>query len=192
MTEEIKEMSGSRKGKGKGGMIRNLIPLLLAASVLFLITACSTPSADKSGQSGGSDGSTAMENHEDDYAIEWKDDRLESKVRSFTKIKDRDIMYSDVCEITELDLGECGIGEISGLENFTNLEWLNLNGNTISDISALESLTKLTSLSIGDNQISDISALGNLTNLIQLDIDGNPVTDFSPIEGLELEEPSDY
>lgn len=179
MTEEKKEMLGSRKGKDKGGRIRKLIPLLLAASVLFLITACSTPSGDKGGQSAGSDAGTTEENHEGDYAIEWKDEKLESKVRRITKIKDRDIMYSDVCEITELDLGECGIGEISGLENFTNLEWLNLSGNTISDISALESLTKLTSLSIGGNQISDISVLGSLTSLTDLDIYNNQISDIS-------------
>ena len=73
----------------------------------------------------------------------------------------------------KLDLSEKGlsnISDISALANLTNLQTLNLSGNSISDIGALANLTNLTELNLSGNKIiSDISALGGLTNLTELD-----------------------
>ena len=72
----------------------------------------------------------------------------------------------------KLDLSEKGlsnISDISALANLTNLQTLNLSGNSISDIGALASLTNLQTLYLSNNNISDISALGGLTNLTELD-----------------------
>ena len=126
-----------------------------------------------------------------DYAIDWKDAALEAKMREITGISSGDIMYSDVKDITMLDLAnwhvetdDVKIKDISALSSLTNLEMMFLNNNSISDISALGSLTNLTYLSMRDNQISDISALSGLTNLEELYLSDNQISNISVLDSL--------
>ncbi|MEG4344059.1 leucine-rich repeat domain-containing protein [Microcoleus sp. A003_D6] len=81
--------------------------------------------------------------------------------------------------MTELDLCENRITDISFLGSLTNLTTLDLGDNKISDISVLGSLTNLTTLNLGNNRITDISFLGSLTNLTTLNLNGNRITDIS-------------
>jgi internalin A len=81
--------------------------------------------------------------------------------------------------LTELDLGNNQISDISFLGSLTNLTTLNLCRNQISDISFLGSLTNLTTLYLGGNRITDISFLGSLTNLTKLYLSHNQITDIS-------------
>jgi len=81
--------------------------------------------------------------------------------------------------MTELDLGNNRITDISSLGSLTNLTRLNLGFNQITDISFLGSLTNLTTLSLYNNQITDISFLGSLTNLTTLHLSYNQITDIS-------------
>ena len=88
----------------------------------------------------------------------------------------------------KLDLSEKGlsnISDISALANLTNLQTLNLSGNSISDIGALANLTNLTELNLSGNKIiSDISALRNLTNLQTLNLSSNNISDISALGNL--------
>ena len=88
----------------------------------------------------------------------------------------------------KLDLSEKGlsnISDISALANLTNLQTLNLSGNSISDIGALANLTNLTELNLSGNKIiSDISALGNLTNLQTLNLSNNNISDIGALASL--------
>jgi internalin A len=81
--------------------------------------------------------------------------------------------------LTTLYLGRNQITDISFLGSLTNLTTLNLCRNQITDFSSLGSLTNLTTLNLGYNQITDISFLGSLTNLTTLDLNNNRITDFS-------------
>ena len=127
-----------------------------------------------------------------DNAIEWNDAALEAKMREITGIYSGDIMYSDVKDITELDLSNPDgssydndkIKDISALSSLKNLKSLNLGGNQISDISDLRNLTNLTKLKLYENQISDISAIGNLTNLTELRMGSNQISNISAIGSL--------
>ena len=126
-----------------------------------------------------------------DYAIDWKDAALEAKMRKITGIRFRKIKYSDVKDLTELDLSNdydaddnAMIRDISALSNLTSLAGLDLKHNQISDFSPLSSLTNLKSLRLFDNQISDISSLSNLTNLTSLDLVDNQISDISPLSSL--------
>ena len=119
-----------------------------------------------------------------DFIIDWGDDNLEVAMREVTGIYDREIWYSDVIDLTELSIGEKGVGDISALTYLSNLTYLELPGNNVSDISPLARLTNLRVLYIGDNGISDISALHNLKNLDSLDIGYNEISDISPLEYL--------
>ena len=85
--------------------------------------------------------------------------------------------------MTELNLSEYGITDISSLGSLTNLTTLYLYYNEITDISSLGSLTNLTTLSLGYNQVTDISSLGSLTNLTTLHLI-NPITDISSLGSL--------
>ena len=88
----------------------------------------------------------------------------------------------------KLDLSEKGlsnISDISALANLTNLQTLNLSGNSISDIGALANLTNLTELNLSGNKIiSDISALRNLTNLQTLNLSNNNISDIGALANL--------
>ena len=77
------------------------------------------------------------------------------------------------------------IFDISGIEEFKNLEQLYLDNNNITDISPLKNLTKLYNLWLGKNNISDISALSNLHELVTLSLYGNHIIDIQPLLGLK-------
>ena len=133
----------------------------------------------------------ADEEQKGDYAIDWKDPALETKMRAITGITTGDIMYSDLQKYGYLDLtydqssgDDVQIQDISALSCMPNLKDLKLGNNSISDISALSSLTNLTALVLTDNNISDISALANLSKLENLDLGGNTISDISALANL--------
>ena len=88
--------------------------------------------------------------------------------------------------LKSLDLGaNQKISDIVVIANLTQLEWINLGGNSIEDITILATLTQLTFLRLDMNQIRDISPLANLTLLEELWINRNAITDISPLIGLK-------
>ena len=94
--------------------------------------------------------------------------------------------------ITELELDENEITDISPLRNYTNIEYLNLECNHISDLSPLKDLHPHT-LRASDQHIylgrEDLRGNPNQAVSMPLPIgqDGEPVTpfDIEPVEGLE-------
>lgn len=124
----------------------------------------------------------------EDYVMDWQDENLEAAMRQVIWwIRDRDIMLSDVWELTELDLHSQGITNISALSSLLNLETLDLSSNhQITDISALSSLLNLKTLDLSSNrQITDISALSSLITLKSLDLRTTQITDISALSGLQ-------
>ena len=87
-------------------------------------------------------------------------------------------------DVTELDLKNCGITDLSELVKLKNIQTLDLQGNHISDLSPLSGLTSLRKLILWDNDITSIYPLSSLTNLTYLDLDENNISDFSPLAGL--------
>jgi len=76
------------------------------------------------------------------------------------------------------------IKDLSGLENFTSLETLDLSNHAVADISPLAGLTKLTVLSLSGNPIADISPLAGLTKLKVLMLSGSKAQDYSALSNL--------
>lgn len=111
-----------------------------------------------------------------DDVVTFNDRNLEQAIRYEINKLTGDIYKSDVEKITELHPSG-DIKDISGIENLTNLQDLNLGLNRISDISALKGLSNLKQLSLWNNEISDISALKGLTNLEKLDLGYNQISD---------------
>ncbi len=116
----------------------------------------------------------------------------------------QDISFGGVTfksDITELDMSNMGLREISGIAGFENLTKLDLSGNEISDLSPLMNLPNLKWLDISYTAVSDLrplmgidsltflnasncsinstSALSMMNGLTQLYLDGNPIMDFS-------------
>ena len=94
------------------------------------------------------------------------------------------IPQASLAKLTELELDDEEITDLTGLEHATGLTDLDLSDNQISDITSLAQLTQLTDLDLSDNQISDISPLAQLTQLIRLDLSENQISDITSLAQL--------
>jgi len=122
----------------------------------------------------------------------------------------QDISFGGVtfsANVTDLDLSDMGIWDISALSNCQYITHLNLSGNNVSDLSPLMNLPYLQWLDISYNGVSDLrplmgisslsflnasgnavsstSALTMMTGLSTLYLDGNPIRDFSGLRKLK-------
>lgn len=86
--------------------------------------------------------------------------------------------------LSELDLSDRQLSDLTPLATLTQLTRLNLAKNQISDITPLQSLTKLTELNLESNQISDLKPLQPLENLKKLNLRFNRIVDYTPLQYL--------
>ena len=84
-------------------------------------------------------------------------------------------------DITDLDLSEMGIRDISALANCQLLTRLNLSGNEVSDLSPLMNLQYLQYLDISYNRVSDLRPLMGVDSLSFLNASGNEISSTSPL-----------
>lgn len=85
----------------------------------------------------------------------------------------------------EIELAECGLDSLDGVEYCKYISRLDLTGNELTDISELAGLKQLEELYLANNQIGYIDALFGLKNLRVLDLSGNQIDDISPLLNLE-------
>ena len=99
------------------------------------------------------------------------------------KAPDDPILASEMATLTELAAGAWAIriGDLTGLEEATNLSYLHISNTSTLDLSPLADLTNLTTLTLSKS-ISDLSSLADLTNLTALSI--SPTSDISPLASL--------
>lgn len=83
--------------------------------------------------------------------------------------------------LRQLDLSDCGLSTIAGLENAVNLTDLNLSGNSIRNLTPLASLFHLQELDLSHNAVTDLTNLSNLAYLNKLDVSYNSITSIAPI-----------
>ena len=102
------------------------------------------------------------------------------------------IAQEDLLSITRLRLDPRPINakqkevvDLTGLEYCTNLDTLNLAGNSVEDITPLSKLTKLRLLNLSSNEVEDISPLGYLEELRWLSLWGNEVSDIGHLAALK-------
>ena len=82
----------------------------------------------------------------------------------------RTIKIADISKVTKLDLNECAISDLTGLENFTSLVHLDLSGNNLtkdSNLNVLNSLSSLDYLDLSTNRLEDVSAITSLINKLK-------------------------
>ena len=118
--------------------------------------------------------------------VDIPDPNLRAAVRDALILPaDASITQADMNRLTELDVRDQGIANLTGLEFATNLTFLQLQANRIEDISPLANLTQLTELHLGGNRIEDIGPLANLTQLTVLRLNENfRIEDIRPLANL--------
>ena len=96
----------------------------------------------------------------------------------------------EILNVTKLDLTQKNITNISGIENFKNLNELILNRNYIKDFSNLNELEKLETLGINQNlnpQTLDLSRIKNLRKLLAGMLDLKEIKLNNQIKNLYLD-----
>ena len=88
-----------------------------------------------------------------------------------TRAADQKITDVELEKLTDLNLDNSNITNLTGIEAAKNLKNLSLNHNSISNLSPLAGLTSLKTLSLKENKITDISPLAGLTSLTSLNLE---------------------
>ncbi|WP_277934334.1 leucine-rich repeat domain-containing protein [Parablautia intestinalis] len=121
---------------------------------------------------------------------------IEYRTRELLEKPEGAITKSDVLAITEF--GFDGYEEIScekpflDLQWFCNLEKVNLYNCNVQSLEGVEALTALKTLWVSDNCITDITPVIRLTGLVDFHCVGNDIEDYAPVselvhlEGLEI------
>lgn len=162
-----------------------LVPLVLAALALTTVS-CSCESK----------------------TVTFADTKLEAVIREVIgKPAGTQIKASKLRQITVLEAAGRDISNLAGLEHCTNLTELNLNDNLITDVSPIAQLNALTHLSLDGNtgikeltplcnldsltslslartRTRDLSGVCNITSLKALDLSSNDISDLRPLSQL--------
>ncbi len=160
---------------------------------------------------------------EDTKTIEFNDKRLCEVV--YNQLRNQGLSYapyncssvpyyatmnvSEIPSVVRLSNTDGVITDLTGIENFTNLEFFATKG-AVTDFTPLQNMTNLTYLAVSEHQvsdltplsgliklyhlelsprysssvngqISDISPLANMTELTELYLQGHKITDLSPL-----------
>ena len=144
-------------------------------------------------------------NGNEDDCIKFADFNCEYGVRESMNLGDQKVACDDVEGVDSLYLSRKDITRIEGLENFINLEHLNLDWNrNLGDLTPIMGLKNLRTLSAEYTEVSnlnalreltllervtftgsllDISGLENADHLKYADLSSNNISDFSPLSG---------
>lgn len=135
----------------------------------------------------------------ENQVITFKDSVLKSKLLAVMKEQNiiandaKDITIADAEKLTRANLRNWSVDSLddsntihnlTGLEHFNNLVYLNFSNNKVSNLTPLENLTSLETLYFSGNNVSDLTPLENLF-LISLDFSGNQVSDLTPLGVLD-------
>ena len=88
-----------------------------------------------------------------------------------TRTANQKITDVELEKLTDLNLDNSNITDLTGIEAAKNLQNLSLNHNSISNLSPLSGLNSLKTLSLKENKITDISPLTGLTSLTSLNLE---------------------
>ena len=104
--------------------------------------------------------------------------------RALGKSNDARLTEGDLLLVRELDIGDAGVRDLSGIEKAVKLERLTASGNQLRSLAPLAALPALGWLDLSNNGLADVSDLSGLTGLRTLRLDGNALADLSPLANL--------
>jgi hypothetical protein len=96
--------------------------------------------------------------------------------------QDQPIPLSRARTATILDLNNAGINDVAGIEAFTNLRHLYLDGNKVREVPDLNGITQLRRLDLSGNQVYKLPALP--ASLQWLDFSDNQLWDVDDVAAL--------
>ncbi|RYZ64857.1 MAG: hypothetical protein EOP09_15265, partial [Proteobacteria bacterium] len=105
-------------------------------------------------------------------------------LKSLSEESDCEASSAALSAFDEFVLKYSKLSDLRPLGQFTNLKYLDLEGNDITDVSPLATLTNLRELTVSDNPLRDISPVTNLPALDMLIIWGTQIVDFSTVPDL--------
>ena len=170
--------------------MKRVLSVLLIALLLVLLAACAAQLAEPSEQTASPQNTDTSE---PEKVVVFTDPALEAMVRGVMGKPEGAITPAEAEAVTRLNVSfdwqqyaaeAVPIEDISGLENFKNLESLDLSLNAISDITPLAGLTSLKVLVLNGNPVADIAPLAALMNLKVLAMTGCAANDYSPLANL--------
>lgn len=115
----------------------------------------------------------------DKLNFELKETNDESKIIAPNLRESGFYICNESGQVTHLNLLGFELRDLSFLEDFKDLEVLNLNGNRISKIEEIAGLTKLRKLDLGNNRIIYIQPLSELFELEELYLGNNQIISSS-------------
>lgn len=111
----------------------------------------------------------------------FADPRLELAVRAAMP---QDVLAQPMSSLTRLDAANLGIRRLRGIEQLSELRWLDLSRNPLLGIAELGSNTKLIRLSLAHTAVSTLTGLAGLPDLEDLDLSGSNVVSVDAVAGL--------
>jgi len=125
-----------------------------------------------------------------DYAADdiatFVDANLDAAVRAELGITiSDDLTCGLVTGMTLLDAPSAGITTLTGAQNLSGLNILNLNFNSVTDLAPIATLTGLHTLWLHQNgNVSNLTPVSGLTGMLSLDLAGNSITNIGPLSTL--------
>lgn len=136
----------------------------------------------------------------------WKDDNFEKLIRIYIGKKDGDILLNELQGITELriiskssvetNLKKVEISEVdqqnislitsmTDINNFINLEKIEISSNHIQSIDTVNISPNITELNLSFNNLNDISGLEKYTSLEKLSLGSNYIKDIKVLKDVK-------
>ena len=95
------------------------------------------------------------------------------------------ITRETMLQLTELDAGERGVTDLTGLEHAINLTFLGIQYSPLTDLSPIAGLIRLDTIYMWATPVSDLTPLANLKQLRHLHASyGGEIVDISPLTNL--------
>ncbi|CAL5988958.1 Conserved_hypothetical protein [Hexamita inflata] len=96
----------------------------------------------------------------------------------------KNVTFHGVANVKVLHVNSCELQSADGIQNWKQLQELNLGGNELESIALLENLTELKVLMLYSNQIKNLEPLRELVNLTTLWLSFNQIQNVEPLRGL--------
>ena len=87
-------------------------------------------------------------------------------------------------QLTNLDVSENELISLSNVATLGELRYLDVSGNNLEDLPAVNGLTNLTTLKASGNALPYLPAVNGLINLTYFDVSGNQLTGLPPVSAL--------
>ncbi len=111
----------------------------------------------------------------------FADPRLELAVRAAMP---QDVLAQPMTSLTRLDAANLGIRRLRGIEQLSELRWLDLSRNPLVDVAELGANTKLIRLNLAQTGMATVTALAGLPDLEDLDLHDSRVLSLDAVAAL--------